>query len=632
MIELNVKEEKSDDEFEGLVRGGGRSGGFMSSYRPWYAVPCSIREFLWIVSLIVSVSVLIVVLSRSEEEKRPICETEDCVKLAGNILTYMNTSADPCDDFHVFACGNFEATHSIPDDKSRLSTFSLLSEANTAKLRLLLESENRVENQATMFYDNCMNLEMLESVGVSPLEELMSRVEFTSNTQIWNSQNLDELSEILAFLSGLEVEPLVGVGVGSDDQNSSRNVLWIGQSGLTLPSREYYVDKDIDQDETLAFLQTHIAEFFELLFNSNSSSPLYSMREDNYNSIARNVVQFEKNLAEIFASKVDLRQPDFYYNPMNLSTLENSIPVLRWRVLLRPLLESGYRYDQRVSESNEPAVPENLFEDALGQDEKLIVETVSYLSNLKDVLDETGRETVLWYLRWHLLESFAHHLNANFREKAFELSKNVYGVEQMAARWKSCVSRANVFDHVSYMFVRKYFTRESLSAAKGMVSDVREATIDNFNNLPWMDSETKVAAVDKCEKIVDKIGYPSFFDEENGIENMYRGWPEDDTSSSSSSYFDTVLQLREFGFSKSSSSLRKPVDRSVWSMAATEVNAYYSPSFNEIVFPAAILQKPFYSSEFPIAFNYGGIGTYCSISLKSKENHSNTNTLQQQEQ
>ena len=128
------------------------------------------------------------------------------------------------------------------------------------------------------------------------------------------------------------------------------------------------------------------------------------------------------------------------------------------------------------------------------------------------------------------------------------------------------------------MFVRKYFTQESLSAAKGMVSDVREATIDNFNNLPWMDSETKVAAVDKCEKIVDKIGYPSFFDEENGIKNMYKGWPEDDTSSSS--YFDTVLQFREFDISKSSSSLRKPVDRSVWSMAANvrTMNTFFFPT------------------------------------------------------
>jgi predicted metalloendopeptidase len=613
MLELGERKERKgkddddDDEFESLVRG----GGIMNVEKPWYARPCSKREIAWVVALaLVTLILAIVLMKNSNDDTRPICETEECVKLAGNVLSSMDTSVDPCEDFHVYACGNWEAKYTIPDDKSRLSTFTLLSEENTAKLRTLLESDG-VENEATIFYDSCMDLETLESVGSSPLNEFMLHIQFSSSSvDTWNEQSLDELSEMLAYLSRLGVEPLLGMGIGSDDQDSNRNVVWIGQGGLTLPSREYYVGKDIDQDETLGFLQSHITEFFELLFNSNISSPLYAIRPSDARAVSRKVVEFEKKLAEIFATKVELRQPSFYYNPTNLSSLESTSPVLRWRTLLRPLLESGYRYDQRVSESNDPVIPSDddiFFANALGSDEKLIVETVSYLQSLESVLNESGREAVLWYLRWHLLSSFAHHLSKAFRDKAFEMSKSVYGVETMSARWKICTSRANYYrsDDLGKMFVDKHFKKESLSAAQEMVSDLKDATIENFNRLPWMDSETRNAAVEKCERIVDKIGYPNFYENPNGIRDSYKGWSEEVTLSS---YFQNVLHGREFLLSKSSSSLRKPVDKSVWAMSPPEVNAYYSPSKNEIVFPAGILQPPFYSKDFPDSFNYGGIG------------------------
>eukprot|EP00939_MAST-03C_sp_MAST-3C-sp1_P004284 g4284.t1 len=526
----------------------------------------------------------------------------------------MNTEVDPCVDFHTFACGGWERDHVIPDDKSRYSTFTKLGESNDAKLRNLLEDESNANNRAACFYKACMDLDAIDAMGAEPLSSRMQALRFDddqghgegSNGETWDAASWSSLSSITGSLVLLEVDPFIGIGAGADDKDSTQNVLWLSQSGLTLPSRDYYVDKDELADEKLAFLTKHIANSFDLFYSDASVADTDA--PSNATEVALRVVRLEKTLAEIFAKQTDLRDPDFYYNKRNVTAMENVASNFDWRTYLKVYLREGYLYDQRVGEN--VAVPDDsaIFVDALGEDESILIEVPTYVQSVFEAIEQTPRSTVLWYLRWRLLSSFMHHLSEPFRDEAFKLSRAVYGIDQQESRWKTCAGRADYYFGYALgkLFVDRYFDTDSRSAAEEMISDVRAATRANFFTRTWMDRETQVAAAAKADAVEDRIGYPVEYDTPGSVEAHYAGWIDDDQEAAK--YFGLILAGRQWAISKDASDLRKPVDRTRWGMSAPTVNAYYSPTTNQMVFPAGILQAPFFNERFPPAYNYGAIG------------------------
>lgn len=537
------------------------------------------------------------------------------MELAGQISASLNRDVDPCDDFHTFACGGWESSHVIPDDKSSYSMFTVLRDKNQIKLRDLLE-ETAEGDVAADFYSACMDTESIERIGATPLIDRYDQLKFRddsghgigTNGESWNEDSWEDLTSMLSYLSSLSVEPFMGIGVGADDLDSTRNVLWLSQSGLTLPSRDYYVDKDVNDDSTLVFLVSHIAEFLQLAFASvPNDAPL------NATDVAYRIVSLEKTLATNFKTNTELRDPSSYYNPMNVTTVEQLSPSVGWRAFLMPFLQSGYEYDRRESDTSTPVTPQDidtLLSSTLGEDEKIIVETPEYIARLGDLIEAQSRSTVVWYLRWHFLNSLANHLSSTFRDKSFEFVKFVYGVETQEARWKTCVSRTDYYRGFALgkLFSAKHFPSSSRQSASEMIRDVRTVTKENFKTRSWMDETAQNAAIAKADAVVDKIGFPDAYNDADGVDTFYAGWPDVDLSASDGVYFATVVNGRVWGNSRGASDLRHPVDEKRWGMTAPTVNAYYSPSKNQMVFPAGILQPPFFSEHFVSAWNYGAMG------------------------
>merc|ERR1740130_1891800 len=290
--------------------------------------------------------------------------------------------------------------------------------------------------RAGRFYAACMDIPGIESLGKAPLQPLLQTLRFSDDqghgvgvTEAWDDDTWHGLSEMLGQLAMVDVSPFVSAGVGADDGDSTSNALWLGQSGLTLPSRDYYVGKNVSSDSTLVALVQHISAMLHLYYSDDAANA-----PEDLNATATAIVELEQVLARHFAPETQLRDPAFYYNVWNISMLEARAPHIRWRVYLGPLLRSGYAYDQRKAvvsgEGSGPSAPTDqstLFTDTLGSSEAVILEVPAYVLALGGVLEATPRSTVLWYLRWRTLQAFAHHLSAPFRDQAFELSKFVYG-------------------------------------------------------------------------------------------------------------------------------------------------------------------------------------------------------------
>jgi putative endopeptidase len=474
----------------------------------------------------------------------------------------LDKTCKPCDDFYQFAMGGWMKSNPIPPEYSSWGTFTQLADKNQQNLRQILEAAVSAQSPAGSneqkigdFYASCMDTSAIDAAGTKPLEPELGRI-----ARIKNAVDLEAEAE---RLQSRGVGALFRFGSNQDAKDSTRVIGSAFQGGLGLPEREYYLKEDEKSKQLREAYAKHVAKMFELLGDPTDRSA----------AEAATVLKIETALASASMKNTDLRDPDKTYHKLMLADLQTLTPNFSWESYFKA---AGH--------------PE-LKEINVGQPD--------FFRALDAQLTATPVGDWKTYLRWHLLNAAAPGLSEKFVAEDFDFrGKTLTGAKEIQPRWKRCVQATDrvLGEALGQVYVQKYFPPEAKARALEMVRNLIAALRDDLQTLAWMGPETRTQASRKLEAFAVKIGYTDKWRD-------YSGLAIDRTS-----YAENQWRGAEFDFERRLNKIGKPVDRTEWGMTPPTVNAYNNSSMNEIVFPAGILQPPFYDPQADDAVNYGGMG------------------------
>ena len=475
----------------------------------------------------------------------------------------LDTSANACVNFFQFADGGWNKSHPIPPQNASWGTFNWLLDKNQQVLHQILEkaaadraaAQGSAEQKIGDYYASCMDEDAIEKAGLQPLEPELTRINDISNLQ--------QLEKEVARLQSMGVPVLFRFSSGQDYKNSTLEIANAFQGGLALPDRDYYVKDDAREQKIRGAYITHLTNMFKLM----GDDPVTAAQE------AHTVMAIETNLAKISMDRVAMRDPESRYHKMDIAQFQSMTPDFSWSAYLEDV---GY---PDVKEVN------------VGQPD--------FFKGFNDQLTSTSLSDWKIYLRWHLVNTAAPALSSKFVDENFDFfGKTLTGAKELQPRWKRCVQMTDrqLGEALGQKYVEVAFPPEAKAAALKMVHNLVNALHDDIETLPWMSPATKQQALAKLSHIMLKVGYPDKWRDYSA----YRVNRE--------SFYGNVIRGREFQFRYEMAKIGKPVDRTEWGMTPPTVNAYYNPSMNEIVFPAGILQWPFFDAKADDALNYGGIG------------------------
>ncbi len=474
-----------------------------------------------------------------------------------------DTSVKPCDDFYQYANGSWLKAHPIPADRASYGGFQELSDRNREILKKILEKTSAKtdwpkgsnEQKVGDFYAAGMDEAAIEKAGTKPLAPLFAEIDKLKTPA--------DLPVVLADLHARGLEVGFNFRVGQDARESTRYIGILGQGGLGLPDRDYYTKEDPKSKGLRDAYRVHVAKMFEL----SGASP------EKAKASADVVMALETKLAEPALTRVENRDPQKTYNKRTLAALASEAPGFDF---------PRFFTDLGTSSATEVNVRQPRFFVAFGE-----------LS--RTVPAETWRT----YLRWHVLRQAAPYLSKAFQEEAFAFSgKTLMGVPEQEPRWRRVQAATDqaLGEALGPLYVARAFSPRAKERMRVLVENLRAALEERIDALPWMSAETKKQAQRKLAAFNVKIGYPDKWKDYSSL------------AISRASYAENVRNARTFETKRNLAKLGKPIDRTEWNMSPPTVNAYYSSTMNEIVFPAGILQPPFFSEDADDAVNYGGIG------------------------
>lgn len=474
----------------------------------------------------------------------------------------LDKTCKPCDDFYRFAMGGWMKANPIPPEYSIWGSFSQLADRNQKNVREILEAaaeskaaEGTNEQKIGDFYSSCMDTTAIDAAGAKPIEPEL--------TLIAAVQTLADLEAETARLHKQGVGVLFRFNSTQDAKDSSQVIGAASQGGLGLPEREYYLKQDEKSQKLREDYVKHVANMFALLGDSADVTA----------AEAATVVKIETALAAASMKNTDLRDPDKTYHKMTLAELKVLTPGFSW--------ESYFK--------------------AVGHPElkEINVGQPDFFKALNAQLTATSIADWKSYLRWHLVNSAAPGLAEKFVNEDFDFrGKTLTGAKEIQPRWKRCVQSTdrNLGEALGQAYVQKYFPPAAKARALEMVHNLLAALRDDLGTLPWMGPETRAQATAKLEAFAVKIGYTDKWRDYTALKIDRR------------SYAENLVRASEFDFARRLTKIGKPVDRTEWGMTPPTVNAYNNSSMNEIVFPAGIMQPPFYDPNADDAVNYGGMG------------------------
>ena len=482
---------------------------------------------------------------------------------AGFSLGNLDTSADPCEDFYRFACGGWRKANPIPPDQTRWGRFNELAERNRDVLHDILEQaksaragRSPIEAKVGDYYAACMDEAGIEKQGTRTLEPVLARV-----------AALASKGDLFRLLGDHEAQALPGLfrfGSAPDLHDSQKTTASLGQGGLGLPDRDDYLKDDPKSKEKRAKYLEHVTRMLGLL----GESPETTAKD------AQTVMRIETALARAHLDRVALRDPRNRDNPMTVEELAQLAPGFDWAAFFTA---TGAPRFTRVNLTSR-----------------------KYFQETSPLIDATPLPDWKTYLRWHVVRAAAPYLAAAFVKEDFRFNREyLNGAREMEPRWKRCVQATDraLGDALGRLYVEKAFGPESKARMRQMIEALTGALREDIESLPWMTPETKKKALVKLRAFTtSKVGYPAEW-KDYGTVAVKR----DD-------YFGNSRRADMFEIERAHARIDKPTDRTLWGMTPPTVNAYYQAANNEIVFPAGILQPPFFDPSLDDAVNFGGIG------------------------
>ena len=491
----------------------------------------------------------------------------DIVTPAGKMkfidVANFNLNTRPQDDFFEYANGTWLKNTPIPATEARWGSFNELQEFNQKALKVICEEvvakpsvKGSIQQKVGDFYAAGMDSATIEKAGIAPLKPYLDRI--------------DKLRNYLDLLAYITEEYAAGNGSlfrfygGLDAKNSTAFVPQIGAGGLNLPDRDYYLKDDDRMKKVRAAYETHIFNVFRLLGDSEAKAK----------TAVADIMRIETAYAKARLSRVERRDPDKTYNKMTIADLEKICPQMRWADFMAKVVKSAKTDYAIVSEPN-------------------------FLKEVSNQLKNSQLDDWKSYLRWNTAKGALPFLSKAFVEEDFKMQQALSGQKEMQPRWKRV---SNMTDNVlgealGQLYVEKHFKPEAKARMVELVGNLMKVYEKRITALDWMSPETKTKALGKLSTFVRKIGYPDKWQDYTPL-----------SIDRSKSYLDNVIAAQKFAFNDNMSRIGQPVDKTRWGMTPPTVNAYYNPTQNEIVFPAGILQFPFFNNDADDAFNYGGIG------------------------
>uniref|UniRef100_A0A8C6SV70 Membrane metallo-endopeptidase-like 1 n=1 Tax=Neogobius melanostomus TaxID=47308 RepID=A0A8C6SV70_9GOBI len=523
-----------------------------------------------------------------------VCTTADCVTAAARLLQNMDDSVKPCDNFYQFACGGWLERHVIPETSSHHSVFDILRDKLEIVLKGTLETPNDQDRdairKAKVLYSSCMNESLIEQRDSQPLLKLIESIgDWPVASDDWSNTTGEfwSLEDTLATLTArFHKKVVLDMYVWTDDRDSQRHIIYIDQPGLGMPSRDYYFNDGNYKKVREAYLH-----FMASIAKITREDRNLTQDDERVWEEMVQVLELETDIANATSPAEERQDVTVLYNKMTLSELQNTygfnVSGFNWTRFIQGVLSSVSLEVQ--------------------SEEEVVVYSAPYLEKMNEVLSRHSARTMQNYLTWQLVIDRVNSLSRRFKDARARYRKNLYGTTVEDAWWRECVRyvQNSMENAVGALYVRETFAGESKRMVSDLIVKIQQAYVETLEELSWMDVTSKEKAREKAMSIKEHIGYPDHILQEDN-EKLDQEYSH--LNFSVEHYFENILENLRSEAHKSLKKLREPVDPDLWIIGAALVNAFYSPNRNQIVFPAGILQPPFFSKHQHQVLNFGGIG------------------------
>ena len=486
--------------------------------------------------------------------------TEEIPELHGFDLSAMDRTADPCEDFYQFACGNWIKNNPVPADQGSWGRFNELAERNRLVAKQILEKaspndpkRDAVHQKIGDYYQACMDEDAANRKGLTPLQPEIDRIAAIKDR--------NGLIDELAHLHGLGVRETFAFYPNSDLHDADSVIAYVDQAGLGLPDRDDYLKDDDKSKEKREKYLAHVSNILKL---SGDSQP---------DAGAQKVMDLETKLAQASMDRIERRKPENRDHKMTFADFSASAPNLEFARFLKDTTSPSFS--------------------------SLNVSNPEFFKQLNGLMDSISLDEWKTYLRWHLVHDFAGVLSDPFVQENFDFyEKYLGGAKELQTRWKRCVRLTDqqLGEALGQPYVQEEFTPADKARMLKMVDAIEASLKEDIEGLDWMTPETKKQALLKLAAIRNKIGYPAKWRDYSKL-NIVRG-----------DFLGNVERANTFEVNRQLAKIGKPLDRNEFSMTPPTVNAYYNSAFNDINFPAGILEPPFFDKTVDDAVNFGGIG------------------------
>uniref|UniRef100_A0A8D9DX90 Neprilysin-11 n=1 Tax=Cacopsylla melanoneura TaxID=428564 RepID=A0A8D9DX90_9HEMI len=523
-----------------------------------------------------------------------VCRTKECYEAGLLVQSNLNESVNPCDDFYEFSCGGWIAKHQIPNTSSQFSQFDLVGKTLQKQLKEILESDAEVTDPlpvkaAQVAYKACIDEETIEQQGIEPLTSVLNSLGtggWPITQQSWDPSQLDMTELFVQVTRRWNIHHLVYVSVQEDRVNSTRNIITIDQGSPILP-RSMLIDPDSYPDQIEAYSEWILGTALALSADSNRPDPS-TVKID-----VHDMIKFEMKFANLTTPSEMRRDHSRLQNLISLAHLTE------W---------TNSAASTERSKINWVALVNGLFNGtgmSIDETEIVNVEEFDYLFRLVRLIEETPPKVIANYVIWHVVQALAYESTNHLRQLTYDFQFVYMGSNVSEPRWQDCVNSINELlgFAVGFKYVKRHFNDQHKKEVQSLIANMKVVLKSRLSSLSWMDSETRSAALDKLEAMHEFIGYPEWYNNSTYFNEYFTG-----ISVSQDNHLYNVESLLTYKYMKALKTLYEINTRDEWQVNPAEVNAYNDIGANSIIFPAGILQPPFFSLSQPEALNYGSIG------------------------